>query len=41
MYHLNTFHLHKNERSNELTGARRIQKTVKKNLEINKTSTLT
>ena len=41
MYHLNTFHLNKNEGSSEWAGGGRIQKTIKKCQEIHKIATLT
>ena len=41
IYHLITFHLHKNGRGNDWASGRCIQKTIKKCYEINKFLTLT
>ena len=41
MYHLNTFHFHRNESSIECAGGGHIQKSIKKCQEIHKISTLT
>ena len=41
MYHHDSFHLRKNGRGNEWEGGRRIRKTTKKCLELNKISNLT
>ena len=40
MYHLNTFHLNKNEGGSEWAGGGRIQKTITKCQEIHKIATL-
>ena len=41
MYHLNSFHLHRNEGGSEWAGDEHIPKTIKKWHEINKILTLT
>ena len=41
MYHLNTFHLHRNEGGSKWVGGGSIQNTIKKCYEINEISTLT